>query len=81
MEEGQESVSKTEEQVEAKDEAMVDGEDKGEASVEHRDDVGEKPVTTDNVDSTDAVKSTSAVEHPSTGDDGEKMQTDESPAA
>ena len=60
---------------------MVDSEDKGEALVEHKDDADEKPITTDNVDSTDAAKSPGAVENPSTGDDGEKMQTDESTAA
>lgn len=81
VEEGQGSASKTGEQVEAKDEAMVNSEDKGEALVERKDDADEKPTTTDNVDSTDAVKSPAAVGHPSTGDDGEQMQTDESTAA
>jgi THO complex subunit 1 len=82
VEEGQESASKTEEQVEAKDEAMADSEDKGEPLAEHKDDADdEMPITSDNVDSTDAVKSPAAVENPPTGDDGEKMQTDESTAA
>jgi THO complex subunit 1 len=82
VEEGQESASKTEEQVEAKDEAMADSEDKGEPLAEHKDDADdEMPITSDNVDSTDAVKSPAAVENPPTGDDVEKMQTDESTAA
>lgn len=81
VEEGQDSAVNPEEQVEAKDEAMVDSEDKGEALAEHQDNADEKPITTDNVDSTDEAKSPVAVEQPSTGDDGEKMQTDESTAA
>ena len=81
VEEGQESASKTEEQVEAKDEAIVENEDKGEALVEHKDDADEMTITTDNVDSTEPAKSPVTAEHPSTGDDGEKMQTDEPTAA
>jgi hypothetical protein len=80
-EEGQESAPKTEEQLEAKDEAMVDSEDKGEALDEHKDGTDEKPITTDDVDSTDPAKSPAAVENPLTGDGADKMQTDESTAA
>jgi THO complex subunit 1 len=80
-EEGQETASKTEEHLEAKDEAMVDSENKSEALDEHNDSADEKPITTDDVDSTDPAKSPAAVENPSTGDGAEKMQTDESTAA
>jgi THO complex subunit 1 len=82
VEECEESGPKPDEQAEAKDEAiMVDSEDKADVLVEQKDDADAKPVTTDNVDSTEAVKSPITVENPSTADDGEKMQTDESTAA
>jgi len=80
-EEGQDNASKPEEPVEAKDEAMVESEDKGEALVEHKNDAGEKPATTDDIDSTDPNKSPGAVENPTTAEEGERMQTDEPIAA
>jgi THO complex subunit 1 len=78
---GQENAPNSEEQVEAKDEAMVESEDKGESPVELKDDAVEEPViTTADVDSTEPAKSPAA--EPATAvDDGEKMQTDESIAA
>jgi THO complex subunit 1 len=81
VEEGHESASKTEEQLKAKDEAMVDSEDKGEARDEHKDGTDEKPITKVDVDPTDPAKSPAAVENPSTRDGTDKMQTDESTAA
>lgn len=79
--EGQDNASKSEEPTEAKDEAMSEGEGKGEAIVEDKKNADEDPFTADNVHSAEQTKSPAAVEQTPTADDGEKMQTDESTTA